>query len=97
MHLKLVDVEVPTEYRRSFDAFAAAFREAGRKPENTEVLTALVKREREIELAACWLALRSLTGLIARKTGDTPRSILEAELTHAPSDDFWRATLAGHL
>jgi hypothetical protein len=90
-------VDVPVEYRRSFDAFAAAFREAGREPANTEVLTALIKREREIEPAACWLAVRSLVGLLARTTGDTPRSILEAELTNAPSDDFWRASLAGHL
>lgn len=43
---------------------------------------------------------RSLVGLVARKTGDTPRSMLEAEFMNAPNDDlnddFWRASLAGH-
>jgi hypothetical protein len=87
-------MQAPPEYRRSFDAFAAAFREASRN-RHTEVMAALVERERDIETPAVWLAVRSLVGLLARKTGQTPRSILEDEFANAPSDDFWHA-FGGH-
>jgi hypothetical protein len=88
-------VGAPPEYGRSFDILADAFREAGRAPLNHEVMSALVERESEIDLPAIWLALRSLVGLLAWKTGETPCSILDAELANMPSDDIWRAALGG--
>jgi hypothetical protein len=92
-HLRVVGA--PPEYGRSFDLLADAFREAGRAPLNHEVLSALVEREHEIDLPAIWLAMRSMVGLLAWKTGETPRSILETEFANMPSDDFWRAALGG--
>jgi hypothetical protein len=38
-------------------------------------------------------ALRHLVGVISLETGETPRSLLDAEFTKAPSDEFWRATI----
>lgn len=92
-HLRLVGA--PPEYDRSFDILADVFREAALAPLHHEVMPALVEREDEIDLPPIWLALRSLVGLLAWKTGETPRSILDAELANMPSDDFWRAALGG--
>lgn len=44
-------------------------------------------------IAATLTALRRLVGDLAATTGETPRSILEDEFKHAPSDEFWRARL----
>lgn len=44
-------------------------------------------------IAATLTALRRLVGGLAVATGETPRSILEDEFKHAPSDEFWRAKL----
>lgn len=44
-------------------------------------------------IAATLTALRRLVGGLAATTGETPRSILEDEFKHAPSDEFWRARL----
>jgi hypothetical protein len=92
-HLRVVGA--PGEHRRSFDRLADAFREAGRAPSHCQVMSALVEREHEIDLPAILLAVRSLVGLLAWKTGETPRSILDAELANMPSDDFWRAAPGG--
>lgn len=44
-------------------------------------------------IAATLAALRRLVAGLAFTTGETPRSILEDEFKHAPSDEFWRAKL----
>jgi hypothetical protein len=41
------------------------------------------------------VAFRRLIGVLAVKTGETPRSILEEEFAKAPSDDFWRGSIGG--
>lgn len=87
-------IQAPSEYCRSFDAIAAAFQEASRD-RHTEVMAVLALREHEIDTPAVWLAMRSLVGLLARQTGRTPRSILDAEFASAPSDDVWDA-FGGH-
>jgi hypothetical protein len=38
-------------------------------------------------------ALRKMVALACHQTGETPRSILEAEFAISPSDDYWRANL----
>ena len=38
--------------------------------------------------------LRTLVGVIARQTGETPRSVLESEFGHSPSDALWRRFVA---
>ena len=51
----------------------------------------------DIEVADAILALRQLVGVIALKTGETPRTLLDDEFTKAPSDEFWRATIGATL
>jgi hypothetical protein len=82
--------QAPAEYWQSFDAIAVSFQEASRD-RHIEVMAVLALREHEIDTPAVWLAMRSLVGLLARKTGRTPRSILDAEFASAPSDDVWDA------
>jgi hypothetical protein len=77
-------------------AIAEAFAEASAGTASCEELRqALDARADEIDLPTAWMALRRLVGLVALKTGETPRSILEEDFTKAPSDEFWRATIGG--
>jgi hypothetical protein len=75
-------------------AIAEAFAEASEETGSCEELRrALDTRADEIDVPAAWMAMRRLVGLIALKTGETPRSIHEQEFGKAPSDEFWRATI----
>jgi hypothetical protein len=77
-------------------AIAEAFAEASAGTGSCEELRrALFSRASEIDATATRVALRRLAGLLALKTGETPRSILEAEFGKAPSDEFWRASMGG--
>jgi hypothetical protein len=58
-----------------------------------EIQHALELQSGDIEVAGALLALRHLVGVIALETGETPRTLLDAEFTKAPSDEFWRATI----
>jgi hypothetical protein len=79
-------------------AIAEAFAEASAETGSSEELRhALDSRAEEIDVTTMGVALRRLVGLLALKTGETPRSILEAEFAKAPSDEFWRGTLGGPL
>lgn len=61
---------------------------------NREPRSAVRSEPAQAETVRATLAeLRRLVGVIAAATGETPRSILEDEFKHAPSDDFWRARL----
>ena len=62
-----------------------------------EIQHALELQPRDIEVADALLALRQLVGVIALKTGETPRTLLDDEFTKAPSDEFWRATIGATL
>jgi hypothetical protein len=50
-------------------------------------------RQDSIDVSTTLYALRSLIDLACLQTGETPRTLLEAEFVNAPSDDFWRANL----
>jgi hypothetical protein len=77
-------------------AIAEAFAEASAGTGSCEELrVALDAREHEIDVTTTAVALRRLIGVLALKTGETPRSILESEFAKAPSDEFWRATMGG--
>jgi hypothetical protein len=76
---------------RGLVAIGNSFTEAVGDPAAVpDLMQALAKREREIDLPTIHLALRSLVGLAARKTGASPRSILAAELVEAPPDELWK-------
>jgi hypothetical protein len=62
-----------------------------------EIQHALELQPGDIEIAEALLALRHLVGVIALKTGETPRTLLDDEFTKAPSDEFWRATIGATL
>jgi hypothetical protein len=64
----------------------------GRTPRTTLGDTLLVLQD-EIDISTTLYALRSLLNLACHQTGETPRTLLEAEFAHAPTDDFWRAEL----
>jgi hypothetical protein len=78
----------------SFGVVAAAFGEAA-YGQDVEALARLLGRAKEIEAEDALVALRSLLGLLAHKTGETPRAILEAEVANAPSDAVWRTVGGG--
>ena len=79
-----------------FGAIADAFAEVSAATGSCEELRrALDSRAGGRDFQAIWVALRRLVGLLALKTGETPRTILEEEFTKAPSDEFWRGTLGG--
>jgi hypothetical protein len=74
-------------------ALADAFgRVADRMPRAALRDTLLARRE-QIDVSTTFYALRSLVDLACHQTGETPRTLLEAEFVCAPSDDFWRANL----
>jgi hypothetical protein len=77
-------------------AIAKAFAEASEKSGSCEELRqALDSRADEIDILSTRVALRRLIGVLALKTGETPRSILEEEFAKAPSDGFWRGSIGG--
>ena len=79
-----------------FGAIAEAFAEVSAGTGSCEELRrALDSRAEEIDATTTAVALRRLVGLLALKTGETPRTILEEEFRKAPSDEFWRGTLGG--
>ncbi len=79
-----------------FGAIAEAFAEASAGTGSCEELRqALDARAHEIDVTTAGVALRRLVGLLALKTGETPRSILEEEFARSPSDEFWRGTMGG--
>jgi hypothetical protein len=77
-------------------AIAEAFTEASEQSGSCEELRqALDSRTEEIDVHSTRVALRRLIGVLALKTGETPRSILEEEFAKAPSDEFWRGSIGG--
>jgi hypothetical protein len=77
-----------------FAAMAEAFAEASSQTGSCEELRrALDSRLDEIDVTTTGVALRRLVGLLALKTGETPRTILEAEFAKSPSDEFWRGAM----
>ena len=79
-------------------AIAEAFAEASAGTGSCEELRqALDSRVDEIDMPSAWIAMRRLIGLLALKTGETPRSILDQEFTRAPSDEFWRGSIGDQL
>jgi hypothetical protein len=64
-----------------------------RKMTVEEIQYALETRPGDIDVTEALFALRHLVGVISLETGETPRSLLDAEFTKAPSDEFWRATI----
>jgi hypothetical protein len=85
---------VAPRVEEGFRVLAEAFQDATDRASGADLTTALVEREREIHVGVTIHALRSLVGLACRQTGETPRSLLEAEIAHAPHDDLWRAEVA---
>jgi hypothetical protein len=77
----------------SYLAIAEAFAEAADRGDSTRLMEALLERRHEIGLPAARQALGCLVGLACLELGETPRSMLELEFVHAPSDDWWRANL----
>jgi hypothetical protein len=77
-------------------AIAEAFAEASARSGSCEELRrALDSRAEAIDVLSARVAFRRLIGVLALKTGETPRSILEEEFAKAPSDDFWRGSIGG--
>lgn len=84
--------EPRASHGRSFRAIAEAFEEAaGRSASYPELIQALSGRQREIDRRSAALALQCLVILGCRKSGETPRSLLEDAFVRAPSDEYWRA------
>jgi len=78
----------------SFRVLAEALARAGEPATAQELTDTLIEREHAVDLGATLETLRCLVGIVCRKTGETPRSVLDAEFSIAPSDAFWRASLA---
>jgi hypothetical protein len=77
-------------------AIAEAFAEASERSGSCEELRrALDSRAEAIDMLSTRVALRRLVGVLALKTGETPRSILEEEFAKSPSDEFWRGSIGG--
>jgi hypothetical protein len=72
---------------------ADAFGRVGERKERTELGDTLRARRDQIDVSTTLYALRSLLDLACHQTGETPRTLLEAEFVSAPSDDFWRANM----
>jgi hypothetical protein len=78
---------------RGFVTLADAFGRVADREARTALADTLVARREQIDVSTTLYALRSLVDLACHQTGETPRSLLEAEFISAPSDDFWRANL----
>jgi hypothetical protein len=80
---------------RGLVAIADAFGRVNDRAPRTTLRDTLVARQEQIDISTTLYALRSLVDLACHQTGETPRTLLEAEFACAPSDDFWRANLRG--
>jgi hypothetical protein len=80
---------------RGFVALAEAFGRVADRTPSTALSDTLLTRREQIDISTTLYALRSLVDLACHQTGETPRTLLEAEFVSAPSDDFWRAGLRG--
>lgn len=91
-----------SNYARSFREIGDAFVAASEIPESSPRRDALRRLERElagrptIGLREADLALLALVGLLAGRSGESPRTILEAHFAAAPTDADWRALLHHH-
>ena len=89
--------EAPVSHGRSFRAMAEAFEEAADQAATyPELVRALTERRAEVDSQATELALQCLVVLACRKTGETPRTLLEDAFKRCPSDEYWRAAVGGH-
>jgi hypothetical protein len=80
---------------RGLVAIADAFSRVNDRTPRTALRDMLFARREQIDVPTTLYALRSLVDLACHQTGETPRTLLEAEFISAPSDDFWRANLRG--
>jgi hypothetical protein len=80
---------------RGFVVLADAFGRVADRTRRTALADTLVASREQIDVSTTLYALRSLVDLACHQTGETPRTLLEAEFIKAPSDDFWRANLSG--
>jgi hypothetical protein len=78
---------------RGFVALADAFARVSDRSQRATLGDTLLGRQEHIDLSTTMYALRSLIDLACHQTGETPRTLLEAEFVNAPSDDFWRANV----
>jgi hypothetical protein len=78
---------------RGLAALADAFNRVADRTQRVSLGETLRGRCDQIEVSTTLYALRSLIDLACHQTGETPRTLLEAEFMHAPSDDYWRANL----
>jgi hypothetical protein len=74
-------------------ALADAFERVADRMPQAALPDTLIARREQIDVSTTMFALRSLVTLACHQTGETPRTLLEAEFICAPSDDFWRANL----
>lgn len=86
-------MNVAPRVEAGFDALAEAFDEGAVRASGSTLMEALLERKGTIPVGVTMNALRSLVVLACRQTGETPRSLLEAEIDQAPPDDFWRAEI----
>ena len=90
-------VGTAAEMRRDRDrclaVLAEAFEEASDPTARIDLDEALLVRLTELDLATSLYALRCLVGLVCHQSGETPRTILDAEFALSPGDDFWRAEI----
>jgi hypothetical protein len=78
---------------RGLVALADAFGCVSERAPRTALGDTLLARSEQIDISTTLYVLRSLIDLACHQTGETPRTLLEAEFISAPSDDFWRANV----
>jgi hypothetical protein len=89
-------LEPQITHGRSFRAIADAFEEAADEAATyAELVRALTNRRGEIDPQATELALQCIVVLACRKSGETPRTLLENAFVRSPSDEYWRAAIEG--
>lgn len=86
-------VEAHPDLDCGLEALAESFADAADRSAHIELGDALRGRLVQLDLPTTLFALRHLLGAVCLQTGETPRTILEAEFVNAPSDDWWRANL----
>ena len=72
------------------EAFEEAADQAATYP---ELVRALTDRHGEIDADAMELALQCIVVFVCRKSGETPRTLLEDAFVRSPSDEYWRAAI----
>ena len=72
------------------EAFEEAADQAATYP---ELVRALTDRHGEIDSDAMELALQCIVVFACRKSGETPRTLLEDAFVRSPSDEYWRAAI----